>query len=188
MISSRVEEKSKEGSTVIAGGLEDEGAEVGLVDEKGGPVGGGFFGGEGKARAVSGGKVGECTGGASTAPWHSAETSRVTGPMSTEPIGSISTTEHTKLNSRFSHLIGIPMAGGEEGRGAGEGYMGDSHVRDGGEGGRLRLQLLVPEGYNCASGRGSPFPLSWRVGQDNKGVWEIVLHTDLTDLEEPQRR
>ena len=54
MISSRVEEKSKEGSTVIAGGLEDEGAEVGLVDEKGGPVGGGFLGGEGKARARRG--------------------------------------------------------------------------------------------------------------------------------------
>ena len=103
------------GGTVVAGGLENEGAKVGLVDEKGGPVGGGFFGGEGKARAVSSGQVGECTWSASTAPWHSAETSRVTGPMSTEPISSISTTEHTKLNSRFPHLMGIPVAGGKIG-------------------------------------------------------------------------
>ena len=81
MICSRVEEKGKEGGTLVAGGLENEGAKVGLVDEKGGPVGGGFFGGEGKARAVTSSKVGECTWSASTAPWYSAETSRVTGPM-----------------------------------------------------------------------------------------------------------
>ena len=90
-----VEQKCEEGSIVTAGDLEDQGAEVGLVVEEVGPVRGGFLGGESKARAVSGSEVGECAGGASTASWHSVEASRVTRPMSTEPISSISSTEHS---------------------------------------------------------------------------------------------
>ena len=74
------------------------------------------------------------------------------------------------------------MAGGEQGRGDSEGHVRHSHVGDGGEGARLCLQILVPEGYDCSSDNGSPFPLRWRVGQDKKGVWKIVLHTDLADL------
>ena len=80
------------------------------------------------------------------------------------------------------------MASGEEGRGDGEGHVRHSHVRDRGEGACLCLQLIVPEGYDCSSDHGSPFPLRWRVGQDKKGVLKIVLHTDLADLEKPQRR
>ena len=78
MMGSWVEQKCEEGSIVTAGDLEDQGAEVGLAVEKVGPVRGGFLGGESKARAVSGGEVGECAGGASTASGHSAEASRVT--------------------------------------------------------------------------------------------------------------
>ena len=47
-----------------------------MVIEKVGPVRGGFFGGEGKPRAVSGSEVRESAGGVSTASGHSAEAAR----------------------------------------------------------------------------------------------------------------
>ena len=156
-----------------------------MVGEKVGPVGGGIFGSEGEPGAVSGSKVGEGARGDSTATWNSAEAARFTGPMTTKPISSISSAEHSKLDSRLSYLMGITMASGDEGRGDSRGHVRQSQVRDGGEGACLCLQLIVPEGYDCSSDYASPCSLRWRVGQDKKGVVEIVLQTDLTDLEKP---
>ena len=143
------------------------------------------MGSEGEARAVTGSQVGEGAGGGSGASWNSAETARFTGPMTTEPICSISSAEHPKLNSRLSHFMGITMTGGDERGGDSRRQVRQSQVRDGGEGACLCLQLIVPIGYDCSSYHASPCSLRWRVGQDKKGVLEIVLHTDLTDLEKP---
>ena len=156
-----------------------------MVGEKIGPVGGGIFGSEGEPGAVSGSKVGEGARGDSTATWNSAEAARFAGPMTAEPIGSISSAEHSELDDRLSYLMGITMATGYEGRDDSRGHVGQSQVRDGGEGACLCLQLIVPEGYDCSSDYASPCSLRWRVGQDKKGVVEIVLQTDLTDLEKP---
>ena len=86
------------------------------------------MGSEGEARAVTGSQVGEGAGGGSGASWNSAETARFTGPMTAEPICSISSAEHPKLNSRLSHLMGITMTSGDEGRGDSQGHVRQSHV------------------------------------------------------------
>ena len=180
-----VQQKSEEISLFTTCDLENQRAEVRLVGEKIGPVGGGIFGSESEPRAVSGSKVREGAGGVSAASGNSAEAARFTGPMTTKPICSISSAEHSKLDSRLSYLMGITMTSGDEGRGDSRGHVRQSQVRDGGEGACLCLQLIVPEGYDCSSDHASPCSLRWRVGQDKKGVLEIVLHTDLTDLEKP---
>ena len=66
--------------------MENQRAEVRLVGEKIGPVGGGIVGSEGEPRAVSGSKVREGAGGGSGASGNSAEAARFTGPMTTKPI------------------------------------------------------------------------------------------------------
>ena len=81
--------------------------------------------------------------------------------------------------------MGITMASGDEGRGDSQGHVRQSHVRNRGEGACLCLQLFVPEGYDCSSDYASSCSLRWRVGQDEKGVVEIVLQTNLTNLEKP---
>ena len=90
-----VQQKSEEGSLVTAGDLENQGAEVRLVVEKVGPVRGSFLGGESKPRAVSGSEVREGAGGVSTASGHSAEATRFNRRMSTKPICSILSAEHS---------------------------------------------------------------------------------------------
>ena len=99
-----------------------------MVIEKVGPVRGGFLGGEGKPRAVSGSEVRESAGGAPITSGHSAKAARFTRPMSSKPICSISPAEHSYLDGRLSHLMGITMTSGDEGRGDREGHVRQSHV------------------------------------------------------------
>ena len=83
------------GAGGTTGDWEDQRAEVWLVVEEVGPVGGSFLGGESKPRAVSGGQVREGAGGVSTASGDSAKATGFTRPMSTEPICPISSAEHS---------------------------------------------------------------------------------------------